>query len=153
MTFIHEQVRDPSVRYFLLIGLLLFSHSNFAEIYKWTDENGRTHYSDKPNTDRKVEKLNIKINSYKHVTYKSLSDANSISDKVTMYSTSWCVYCKKARKYFKANNIPFSEYDIEKNARAKRSYDALGGKGVPVIIVGKKRMNGFSIPGFEKIYP
>ncbi len=141
------------MKYFLLICLFLPSLGSFADIYKWTDENGRVHYSDKPSTDRKVEKLDIKINSYKHVTYKSLSGAHSNSDKVTMYSTSWCVYCKKARKYFRKNSIPFSEYDIEKNNRAKRAYDALGGKGVPVIIVGKKRMNGFSIPGFERIYP
>ncbi|MFT5117234.1 MAG: hypothetical protein ACI9NY_000763 [Kiritimatiellia bacterium] len=44
------------------------------------------------------------------------------------------------------------EYDIEKNARAKRHYDALGGKGVPVILMGKKRMNGFSPQGFDRMY-
>jgi glutaredoxin-like YruB-family protein len=69
-----------------------------------------------------------------------------------MYSTAWCGYCKKARKYFTSKGIAFIEYDIEKNARAKRDYDALGGKGVPVILVGKKRMNGFSPQGFDRIY-
>ncbi|WP_198147347.1 glutaredoxin family protein [Gilvimarinus polysaccharolyticus] len=33
--------------------------------------------------------------------------------RVVMYA-SWCGYCKKARRYFRANNIPFTEYDIEK---------------------------------------
>ncbi|MFT5419606.1 MAG: glutaredoxin-like YruB-family protein [Candidatus Endobugula sp.] len=69
-----------------------------------------------------------------------------------MYSTAWCGYCKKARKYFTSKGIAFIEYDIEKNARAKRDYDALGGKGVPVILVGKKRMNGFSPQGFDRLY-
>lgn len=69
-----------------------------------------------------------------------------------MYATSWCGYCKKARSYFKEKGISYIEYDIEKNERAKRMYDLLGGKGVPVILVGKKRLNGFSVAGFEDIY-
>lgn len=47
---------------------------------------------------------------------------------------------------------PLTEYDIEKDAQARREYDALGARGVPVILVGKKRMNGFSAAGFEKLY-
>ncbi|MCF6207855.1 MAG: DUF4034 domain-containing protein, partial [Ghiorsea sp.] len=37
------------MRYFILILFLLFgSYSATAQIYKWVDEDGRTHYSDKP---------------------------------------------------------------------------------------------------------
>jgi glutaredoxin len=69
-----------------------------------------------------------------------------------MYSTSWCGYCKKARKYFQANNIPFVEYDIEKNSRAKKRFDRAGGKGVPLILYKGKRLSGFSESGFNRIY-
>lgn len=72
--------------------------------------------------------------------------------QVVMYSTDWCGYCKKARDYFRSQNIAFVEYDIEKNPQARRQYDALGAKGVPVILVGDKRMNGFSVSGFQGIY-
>jgi hypothetical protein len=38
------------------ISLLLFTQAASAKIYKWTDENGQTHYSDvKPQTTIKVE--------------------------------------------------------------------------------------------------
>jgi len=77
---------------------------------------------------------------------------SAASKKVIMYSTSWCGYCKKARKHFNANNIPLNDHDIEKDKHAKRLYDALDGKGIPVILVDKKRMNGFSVSGFNKIY-
>ena len=63
---------------------------------------------------------------------------------VTMFATSWCPYCRKAREYFAANNIPYTELDIEKSEDAKQRYRALGGKGVPVILVGEGRLNGFS---------
>ena len=83
-----------------------------------------------------------------------LKDSMEVKEKPILIKieTAWCGYCKKAKKYFQKKGIPFVEYDIEKNARAKRDYDAIGGKGVPVIVMGKKRMNGFSVAGFERFY-
>jgi len=158
----------------LFFILLFFSCHTYttAEVYKWVDEQGRTHYGDNPNeTQRKAA---VNISSYESVTYSEAPDMRSNSSqantstkagsnasghkasdhktRVTMYSTAWCGYCKKAKKYFQKKGIPFVEYDIEKNARAKRDYDAIGGKGVPVIVMGKKRMNGFSVAGFERFY-
>ncbi|MBX3664522.1 MAG: glutaredoxin family protein [Burkholderiales bacterium] len=72
--------------------------------------------------------------------------------RVVMYATSWCPYCQQARNYFRQQGIPYVEHDIEKDAAARRDYRAFGGRGVPVIFVDKRRMNGFSISGFEKIY-
>lgn len=72
--------------------------------------------------------------------------------RVVMYATSWCPYCQQARNYFRQRGIPYVEHDIEKDAAAHRDYKAFGGRGVPVIFVDKRRMNGFSISGFEKIY-
>ena len=73
-------------------------------------------------------------------------------EKVVMYATSWCPYCQQARNYFRQRGIPYTEYDIERDAEAKRRYQAFGGRGIPVIFVGKRRMNGFSESGFNKIY-
>lgn len=72
--------------------------------------------------------------------------------KVVMYATSWCPYCQQARNHFRQQGIPYTEYDIERDADAKRRYQAFGGRGIPVIFVGKRRMNGFSVSGFNKIY-
>ena len=81
-----------------------------------------------------------------------LAQADS-SRQVVMYATSWCPYCQQARNYFREQGISYVEYDIEKNADARREYKAFGGRGIPVIFVGKRRMNGFSVSGFNKIYP
>jgi len=72
--------------------------------------------------------------------------------RVVMYSTSWCGYCRKARKYFKANDIKYIEHDIERSLVAKRDYDRLGGNGVPLIVVGKNKMSGFSSKRFDRLY-
>lgn len=75
------------------------------------------------------------------------------SDKqVTMYSTSWCGYCRKARELFTRQNIAFRELDIEKNADAKKAYDALNGRGVPLILIDEQQMTGFDIRTFKRLY-
>ena len=79
-------------------------------------------------------------------------DGKTKKKKVVMYSTEWCGVCKKAKAYFNANNVPFREYDIEKDEKRMREYRKLNGKGVPLILVGKQRMSGFSTSSFEKMY-
>ena len=135
----------------LLFTLLMACHAVADGVYKWVDDKGKVHYGSQEPVNQQAEQTTISIKTYTNVTLeKSASESNS--KKVLMYATSWCGYCKKARKYFAANSIPYKEYDIEKNAAAKRKYDKLGATGVPVILVGDKRMNGFNEKGFKKIY-
>jgi glutaredoxin len=72
--------------------------------------------------------------------------------KVVMYATRWCPYCAKARVNFNSNHIAFNEQDIENNSSAKHAYDELGGNGVPLILVGNERMQGFGAEQFDAIY-
>ena len=67
--------------------------------------------------------------------------------QITMYSTSWCGYCRKARSWFQDNGFPFVEKDIEKSAEAAAEYRAASGGsgGVPLIVV-----NGESFRGFDQ---
>ncbi len=69
-----------------------------------------------------------------------------------MYSTAWCATCKRAKRYFEKNGIPYVEYDIETSAEGRSDYMRLGGRGVPIILVGDRRLNGFSPSAFEKVY-
>lgn len=135
----------------LILVLCLIAGAASAQIYTWTDESGQVHFSDVPDRAYDTEAVTVEINGYERVTHPG-NDAAGPAGRVVMYATSWCPYCRKARNYFRNNGIPFTEYDIEKNAQARREYDALGARGVPVILVGKKRMNGFTAAGFEKLY-
>ena len=136
---------------YLFIFLFLCTTNNLkAEIYKWVDEQGNTHFGDIRPDNAAVEKLQLKINTYTSVSHESSTLEHK--QQVVMYSTAWCGYCKKARQYFKKNNIAYTDYDIEKDTAAKKRYKKMLASGVPVILVGKIRMNGFSEKGFEKIY-
>ncbi len=123
-----------------------------AEIYKWVDEEGKVHFSDQPPSAANVERLDVQINTYTSPEVTDVAQDLGADKEVTMYGASWCAVCKKARKYFRAKGIAFVEYDIEKSSKGKRDFKRLGGKGVPIILVGGKRLNGFSQGTFEKLY-
>ena len=68
-----------------------------------------------------------------------------------MYATAWCPYCAKARAYFKRTGTAYTEHDIEKSADAHAQFKRLGGRGVPLILVGDEKMAGFSELAFESL--
>jgi glutaredoxin len=70
---------------------------------------------------------------------------------VVIYATSWCPHCAKARAYFAKNGIAYVEHDIEKSAAVNAEFKRLGGRGVPLILVGAERISGFSELAFESL--
>ncbi|MCK4742974.1 MAG: DUF4124 domain-containing protein [Sulfuriflexus sp.] len=140
------------ITYLLMMLVLSFPLQGAAEIYTWTDDAGRIHFTDSPPDKAKSKQVKISpINSYNSPSSESVKNILDRSTgviarkaKVTLYSTTWCGYCKKARRWFRQNKIPFTEYDTEKSARGRRDYKKMNGRGVPIIKVGKKRLNGFS---------
>ncbi|MBW9258660.1 MAG: glutaredoxin family protein [Candidatus Thiodiazotropha sp. (ex. Lucinisca nassula)] len=143
-------IKSAKINWILLPILLLSVTVVEAEIFKWTDEHGKVHFTDKPPADADASEVKLKINTIKSVSFDR--SIFNFGKKVVIYSTEWCGYCEKAKRYFKRKKIKYTEYDIEKSSRAKRQYKKMGATGVPVILVGKRRMNGFSEAGFEKIY-
>ena len=142
------------------LTLLFPIASNSAELYKWVDDSGNVHYGDNPPEKADLRQITGAITSFETVEVEAFKFDSSLvtssnksgTKSVIMYSTSWCGYCKKARKHFISKNIPFKEYDIEKSEKAAIEYKKLNGRGVPVILIGKKRMNGFSAGSFDRIY-
>ncbi|GFO67360.1 hypothetical protein GMLC_09390 [Geomonas limicola] len=63
--------------------------------------------------------------------------------RVVVYTRTGCPYCAQARKYLTAHQVPFVEYDIFKTEKGKRDFQTLKGVGVPIFIVGDKRMDGY----------
>lgn len=72
----------------------------------------------------------------------ALADAGQPA--VHLYATDWCGYCKASREFFRANGIRYTEHDIEKSSEALNAHKKLGGKGVPLIVVGDEVVNGYN---------
>ncbi|WP_229215538.1 glutaredoxin family protein [Duganella sp. CY15W] len=63
--------------------------------------------------------------------------------QVVMYGTSHCPYCAKTRDYLREHGIAFADLDIEKSDRARQEFEQLEGRGVPVILIGNRRIVGY----------
>jgi len=63
---------------------------------------------------------------------------------VIMLGAWWCTYCYQAKKYFQRNDIHYCEYDMENTTIGKRLYQQHGGGAVPILLIGKYQLNGFS---------
>jgi len=137
---------------FLLVmaSIWVIPDTALSGIYRWVDENGKIYYSDKPSQFHASEPVKLHINTYEGVTYDTSS--LDVGKKVVMYSTAWCGVCKKARRYFKRKKIRYAEYDVEKTLKGRTDYKRMDAKGVPILLVGNRRMNGFTVKGFERLY-
>lgn len=151
------------ILFILLIGS---SIPTLAEVYTWRDENGVLQFSDRPPTVvadtpgpevRTIEVPEIGTVSVRQLPESwtgvpSESSQAGGTNKVVMYSAEWCGVCKRAKRYFQKNKVRYTEKDIDRSKRARKEFEKLGGRGVPLILVGRKRLSGFSAASFEKIY-
>lgn len=65
----------------LFLALLLFSPLVFAQFYKWTDQDGRVHYSDKPvENSRQIEIQDNKVGSLVSKESKARLSSSSKSE-------------------------------------------------------------------------
>lgn len=69
--------------------------------------------------------------------------------RVVMYGTETCPYCAKARDYLRERGIAFADYDVQKSPAAREAFGKLGGKGVPLILIGNRRIDGFMAPVYD----
>ncbi len=150
-------MQNKIFRYGLLPAFIMIapfiSMTTSAEIYKWIDEKGHTHMSDRAPENIKTESISLKVSN---VSAHGLNNSKILSvDKkpaVILYSASWCGYCKLARSHFKENNVPFKEYDIETSIRGKQDYKRLKGQSVPIILIDDNRIDGFFAAQFDKLW-
>ncbi|MCB1775009.1 MAG: glutathione S-transferase N-terminal domain-containing protein [Gammaproteobacteria bacterium] len=63
--------------------------------------------------------------------------------RITLYSTGSCPHCRQARQYLQQKGVRFQELDVQRNPRAQKAFARLGARGVPVIMVGETRIDGF----------
>jgi glutaredoxin-like YruB-family protein len=140
-----------------------------AEMYQWIADDGSVTFKDTPPpASKKRKKVKVYNDSYfdpapppptasagrsnKSAT-KPASGATAnnkrFSGTVEIYVTDWCGYCKQALSYMSSKGIPYVAYNIEKDNSAKQRHKELGGRGVPLIIIGANKMSGFSEENLE----
>jgi glutaredoxin len=135
-----------TIKPLILLIALTFTLPAQAEIYKWTDTKGKSHFSgSKPANPASIENRNA-------LEAKSLqptpadNENQGVTPQVDLYVTSWCPYCKKAIAFLHKNNIAFNAHDIEQDINAatrKKELDP-GYRGIPLAVINGATIRGFS---------
>ena len=75
-----------------------------------------------------------------------------IMKKVIIYTTPSCMWCQKAKEYFKAQGVSFEEVDVSRNReKAQEMIRKSGQMGVPVIDIEGDVVIGFDQPSIDRI--
>ena len=159
--------------YILALGI------SSAEIYKWVDENGVTHYSDSPTQDMiestateedeiqsadpapantpplpdETQKgaLNSDIFDILDETQDQEEEVAANTPNVEIYETSWCGYCKKAKDFFRSRGIDFVTYDIDRDQQARSRMQSLTSRmAVPFVVINGQGIAGYSVAEYER---
>lgn len=164
-------------KYLLVVIVILLSCSvSWAtDIYKWEDEDGVVHYTDRPPGDisewEDVGEATTEYNrQYENnepqrpafdtqAITELLNELNDetedveeeIQPSVELYTTSWCSYCKKAKAYFRSKGIAFTEYNIEKDKAAQQRLRSLSKSStVPFAVINGQQIRGYSTSAYER---
>jgi glutaredoxin len=131
--------------------LLIAAASAQAQVYKWKDAEGRTHYGSTPPATEKSRKLDLPQSYVGTPVVSAVPSASGTGgatprsrEHVTIFTTPECGYCIKAKNYLARRGIRYSERDVANSESALREFKGIGGRGVPVILVGQSRMDGYS---------
>jgi glutaredoxin len=64
---------------------------------------------------------------------------------VILYTTTWCGYCAKTRRYLAENNIRYTDWDVEHSEKGRIDYERFGRKGIPIVVInGETVIFGYS---------
>lgn len=130
----------------LATALLLYAAPAAAQMYKWVDGNGVTHYSDAPPPPGAPRNTRVDIKSFASGPQAELPAplaAAARNRPVTLYSTSPCDICDQARAMLRARGIPYTEKTVntvEDHAVLKQA----GSDGqLPLLLVGRVKQLGY----------
>jgi glutaredoxin len=113
-----------------------------GKMYTWEDRNGKIRRTYYPPPANQVKTQSPQARSSRQQAVKS--------QRVELYVTSWCPYCKKAEEFFRSRGIATTIYDIEKDKKAAASKNRLDNKkGVPFAIVNGRKIHGYAPEQYE----
>ncbi len=67
----------------------------------------------------------------------------SRAPRITLYSSPACHHCRQLKQWLQQHQIRFQEMDVQRNARAFKEFQRQGGRAVPLLMVGGRKIQGF----------
>lgn len=137
------------VRCAILVVLAVASSTAAAQIYRWTDENGKVHITDTPPPPgaKNVQK--------RPATVGQPSEPDALQDlrkksPVTLFSTPACgESCNSARQLLNTRGVPFREVSVVDEKSMEELMKMVGADAVPSVVVGSAVQQGFRVSAYH----
>lgn len=71
--------------------------------------------------------------------------------KVVIYSSDSCIWCSRAKEFFKEKGIEYEEKNVSKDMEARQHLIKNGIMGVPVIYIDDEMVHGFDQGKIESL--
>lgn len=138
----------------LLLIALLCAGTAGAQVYKWKDAHGVTHYSDQPPPPATPARGKVEVKSFSAsgaVELPAELAAAARERPVTLYTTGQCDACGNARAMLMARGIPFREKTVTSAADQAALKQAGGSNQLPFLLVGRARLAGFEQQSWDAL--
>lgn len=138
---------------FLGLALLLSAGAASAQMYKWVDANGKTHFTDTP-PPASAKPAPLKSGSAVGAVSSDMPYALATAMRnfpVTLYTTGSCAGCDSGRAYLRARGIPFTEKTVSNPADEERLRAAGGDGNLPLLVVGGAKSTGYQQNAWESM--
>jgi glutaredoxin len=136
------------MRSVLLAVLLGAAFAAQAQLYRWTDAQGRVHVTDTPPPP---SAKNVRSHSTDAAPAPGAGEPYALqlavkNHPVKLYTAPDCAPCGIARALLNARGVPFSEVSVIGERQAEELKQVAGSVSVPAILVGSSVQKGFE-PG------
>ena len=151
------------MRILLAFVLCAFALGAGAQVYRWTDEQGRVHITDTPPpASAKSVKKGDGGGPPSYAPSTAAAPKSSQQEPfalqqakskypVTLYTVPNCEGCNQARRILNARGVPFKEISLTDAAQMDEFKQTVGGNTVPAIIVGSTVQKGFEEGAYQAL--
>jgi glutaredoxin len=137
---------------YLGLALLLCAGGASAQMYKWVDANGKTHFSDQPPPpSAKPAPIKSSGGSAAGVQLPYALAQAVRNYPVTLYTTTSCAGCDQGRALLKSRGIPFSEKTVTTTEDEQRLKEVTGNNSLPALTVGSAKSSGFQASAWNSM--
>lgn len=131
--------------------------ANAQQLYRWTDESGRTHVTDTPppagakNVQKKSGPGVAEPGKAGTPAEPYVLQQARTKYPVTFYSTPGCEACDLTRKLLNERGVPFKEHTVNDEASLAELKKSVGSNSVPSVTVGASVFKGFEESGINRL--
>jgi len=151
------------MRILLAFVLCAFTLGAGAQVYRWTDDQGRVHITDTPPpASAKGVKRSDGGGTPTYAPSAAAAPKSSQQEPfalqqakskypVTLYTVPNCEGCNQARRVLNARGVPFKEISLTDATQMDEFKQTVGGNTVPAIIVGSTVQKGFEEGAYQAL--